>query len=48
VALGNGRGSAHGWGSGADIGGRIAASEAEEVPEEGDEGRRSKGPRWKL
>jgi hypothetical protein len=51
VALGNGRGSAHGWGSGADTGGRRAAGEAGEtkhVPEEEDEGRRSEGPRWYL
>jgi hypothetical protein len=37
VAPGGGRGSAHGRGSGADTGGRGAAGEAEEVPEEEEE-----------
>jgi hypothetical protein len=48
VAPGSGRGSAHGRGSGADTGGRGAAGEAEEVPEEEEEGRRYEGPHWKL
>jgi hypothetical protein len=48
VAPGNGRGSAHGRGSGADTGGRRAAGEEEHVTEEEDEGRRSEGPHWKL
>jgi hypothetical protein len=51
VAPGNGRGSAHGRGSDADTSGRRAADEAgeaEHVPEEEDEGRRSEGPYWYL
>jgi hypothetical protein len=48
VAPGSGRDLAHGRGSGADTGGRGAAGEAEEVPEEEDEGKRSGGPRWNL
>jgi hypothetical protein len=43
VALGSGRGSAHGRGSGADIGGRGAAGEAEESPEKEEERRGSEG-----
>jgi hypothetical protein len=48
VAPGSGRDSAHGRGSCTDTGGRGAVGEAEEVPEEEDEGKRFGGPRWNL
>jgi hypothetical protein len=48
VALGSGRGTAHCRGNGADTGGRGAAGEAEELPEEEEERRRSGVLRWKC
>jgi hypothetical protein len=47
VAPWSGRGLAPGRESGADTGGRGAAGEAEELPEEEEERRGSEGPHWK-
>jgi hypothetical protein len=47
VAPGSGRGSAPGRGSGADTGGKGAAGEVEELPEEEEERRGSEGLHWK-